>query len=139
MASIPLYVFLVSRFDLRWLLMFGLPIFAVSIWNFAPITNDWGAVELPLPQLMEATGVNWKTVWHLLEEHFELVLVNAQHIRNVPGRKTDVNDATWIAASNIYLSRLGRLGLTISISPALTNASPTTVFRITAFASPNGR
>ena len=46
---------------------------------------------------MEATGVYWKPVWHLLEEHFELVLANAQHIRNVPGRKTDVNDATWIA------------------------------------------
>src|SRR6266576_6048408 len=46
---------------------------------------------------MEATGVYWKPVWHLLEEDFELVLANAQHIRNVPGRKTDVNDATWIA------------------------------------------
>jgi transposase len=46
---------------------------------------------------MEATGVYWKPVWHLLEESFELVLANAAHIRNVPGRKTDVNDATWIA------------------------------------------
>lgn len=46
---------------------------------------------------MEATGVYWKPVWHLLEERFELVLANAQHIRNVPGRKTDVNDAMWIA------------------------------------------
>ena len=46
---------------------------------------------------MEATGVYWKPVWHVLEEQFELVLANAQHIRNVPGRKTDVNDATWIA------------------------------------------
>lgn len=46
---------------------------------------------------MEATGVYWKPVWHLLEDSFELVLANAAHIRNVPGRKTDVNDATWIA------------------------------------------
>jgi transposase len=46
---------------------------------------------------MEATGVYWKPVWHLLDERFELVLANAQHIRNVPGRKTDVNDAAWIA------------------------------------------
>lgn len=46
---------------------------------------------------MEATGVYWKPVWHLLEGSFELVLANAQHIRNVPGRKTDVNDAMWIA------------------------------------------
>jgi transposase len=41
--------------------------------------------------------VYWKPVWHLLEGDFQLVLANAQHIRNVPGRKTDVNDATWIA------------------------------------------
>jgi len=46
---------------------------------------------------MEATGVYWRPVWHVLEGRFELVLANAQHIRNVPGRKTDVNDATWIA------------------------------------------
>ena len=46
---------------------------------------------------MEATGVYWKPVWHLLEDRFELVLANAQHVRNVPGRKTDVNDAMWIA------------------------------------------
>lgn len=46
---------------------------------------------------MEATGVYWKPVWHMLEGRFELVLGNAQHIRNVPGRKTDVNDAMWIA------------------------------------------
>jgi transposase len=46
---------------------------------------------------MEATGVYWKPVWHMLEGRFELVLANAQHIRNVPGRKTDVTDAAWIA------------------------------------------
>jgi transposase len=46
---------------------------------------------------MEATGVYWKPVWHILEGSFELVLANAMHIRNVPGRKTDVNDAMWIA------------------------------------------
>lgn len=47
--------------------------------------------------VMEATGVYWKPVWHLLEGVFELVLVNAQHVKNVPGRKTDVADATWLA------------------------------------------
>jgi len=46
---------------------------------------------------MEATGVYWKPVWHVLEGLFELTLANAAHIRNVPGRKTDVNDAMWIA------------------------------------------
>ena len=46
---------------------------------------------------MEATGVYWKPVWHVLEERFTLVLANAMHIRNVPGRKSDMNAATWIA------------------------------------------
>ena len=47
---------------------------------------------------MEATGVYWKPVWHILNDgDFALVLANAAHIKNVPGRKTDVNDATWIA------------------------------------------
>jgi len=47
--------------------------------------------------VMEATGVYWKPVWHVLEEHLELVLVNAMHVKNVPGRKTDVADAMWLA------------------------------------------
>jgi len=46
---------------------------------------------------MEATGVYWKPVWHVLEDTFTLVLANAGHIKNVPGRKSDVNDATWIS------------------------------------------
>jgi transposase len=46
---------------------------------------------------MEATGVYWKPVWHVLEGHFELVLANAAHVKNVPGRKTDVSDAMWLA------------------------------------------
>jgi transposase len=46
---------------------------------------------------MEATGIYWKPVWHILEGSFELILANANHVRNVPGRKTDVNDATWLA------------------------------------------
>jgi transposase len=47
---------------------------------------------------MEATGVYWKPVWQVLAAGgFELVLANAAHVKNVPGRKTDVNDATWLA------------------------------------------
>jgi transposase len=46
---------------------------------------------------MEATGVYWKPVWHILEGRFALVLANAAHVKNVPGRKSDVNDATWLA------------------------------------------
>jgi transposase len=45
---------------------------------------------------MEATGVYWKPVYYLLEDDFELWLVNAQHVKNVPGRKTDVQDAQWL-------------------------------------------
>lgn len=59
--------------------------------------SDWLTSHGCTHVAMEATGVYWKPVWHLLESSFELVLANAQHIRNVPGRKTDVNDATWIA------------------------------------------
>jgi transposase len=58
---------------------------------------DWLASHHCTHVAMEATGVYWKPVWHVLEDGFELVLANAQHIRNVPGRKTDVNDAMWIA------------------------------------------
>jgi transposase len=46
---------------------------------------------------MESTGVFWKPVWNLLEDRFTLLLVNAQHIKAVPGRKTDVRDCEWIA------------------------------------------
>jgi transposase len=46
---------------------------------------------------MEATGVYWKPVWAVLADSFELVLANAGHVKTVPGRKTDVNDATWLA------------------------------------------
>ena len=46
---------------------------------------------------MEATGVYWKPVWAVLAGDFELVLANAHHVKAVPGRKTDVNDATWLA------------------------------------------
>jgi transposase len=46
---------------------------------------------------MESTGVYWRPIWNLLEEQFELLLVNAQHIKAVPGRKTDIKDAEWIA------------------------------------------
>ena len=46
---------------------------------------------------MESTGVYWKPVWNILEGQFEIVLVNAQHIKAVPGRKTDQKDSEWIA------------------------------------------
>ena len=59
--------------------------------------GDWLAAQGITHVAMEATGVYWKPIWHILEGRFELVLANAAHIRNVPGRKTDVNDAVWIS------------------------------------------
>src|ERR1700758_1701498 len=58
---------------------------------------DWLAAQGITHIAMEATGVYWKPIWHILEGRFELVLANAMHIRNVPGRKSDVNDAVWIS------------------------------------------
>jgi len=46
--------------------------------------------------VMEATGSYWKSVWSVLEGHFELTLANPAQIKNLPGRKSDVNDATWM-------------------------------------------
>jgi len=51
---------------------------------------------------LEATGVYWRPVWHVLEGQVELVLANAHHIKNVPGRKTDVNDAQWLQRLHSY-------------------------------------
>ena len=60
--------------------------------------SDWLAAEKCTHIAMEATGVYWKPVWHILSDgNFSLVLANAAHVKNVPGRKTDVNDATWLA------------------------------------------
>jgi len=60
--------------------------------------SDWLAGEGCTDIAMEATGVYWKPVWHILGDgEFALVLANAAHVKAVPGRKTDVNDAAWLA------------------------------------------
>jgi len=59
--------------------------------------SDWLASPGVTSVGMESTGVYWKPVYALLESEFECWLLNAQHLRNVPGRKTDVADAAWIA------------------------------------------
>ena len=74
-----------------------------QIRRFGTMTRDLLELSLWLQQLgvthvaMESTGVYWKPVWNLLEGQFELLLVNAQHIKQVPGRKTDIRDCEWIA------------------------------------------
>lgn len=59
--------------------------------------NDWLHSLAVQAVAMESTGEFWKPVYNLLEGQFELLVVNAQHIKQVPGRKTDVQDAEWIA------------------------------------------
>jgi len=62
------------------------------------LLSDWLSAEGVTHIVMEATGVYWKPVWHILSDgEFELILANAAHVKNVPGRKTDVNDAMWLA------------------------------------------
>jgi transposase len=73
--------------------------------EFGTMTRDlkemasWLASEGVQAIAMEATGVYWKPVWNILEaeKKFELLLVNAHHIKQVPGRKTDQKDSEWIA------------------------------------------
>jgi transposase len=59
----------------------------------------WLVAEQVTQVAMEATGSYWKPVWHVLEaeQGYELLLCNAQHVKNLPGRKTDVSDAAWLA------------------------------------------
>jgi transposase len=59
--------------------------------------SEWLSERAVTHVAMEATGVYRRPIWHVLDGEFERVLANAMHVKNVPGRKTDVNDATWIA------------------------------------------
>jgi transposase len=77
---------------------------SLSVRTFATTTaslvelGEWLDVNGCTHVGMEATGVYWKPVWQVLADgNFELILANAAHVRNVPGRKTDVNDATWLS------------------------------------------
>ena len=58
--------------------------------------RDWLAAYRVTHVAMEATGVYWQPVWHILEDDFELTLCNARHVKQVPGRKTDLSDAQWL-------------------------------------------
>jgi transposase len=59
--------------------------------------HDWLEAHGVTHVAMESTGVYWRPVYHILEERFVCLLVNAAHIKQVPGRKTDVQDCVWIA------------------------------------------
>jgi len=66
--------------------------------------RDWCKTEHVTHVAMESTGVYWKPVFNVLEEDFEIILVNARHVKNVPGHKTDKKDSRWI--SKLLLSGL---------------------------------
>lgn len=59
--------------------------------------GDWLASAGVTHVAMESSGVYWKPIWNLLEDRFTILLVNARHVKQVPGRKTDVSDAEWLA------------------------------------------
>jgi len=59
--------------------------------------GDWLAEQGVTHVALESTGVYWQPIWNLLEERFSLLLVNARHVKQVPGRKTDVKDSEWLA------------------------------------------
>jgi transposase len=58
---------------------------------------EWMTAHKVTHAAMESTGVYWKPVWHVLERDFQLILANAQHVKAVPGRKSDMSDAEWLA------------------------------------------
>ena len=66
--------------------------------------RDWCKSEGVTHIAMESTGVYWKPVFNVLEDDFEIILVNARHVKNVPGHKTDKKDSVWI--SKLLLSGL---------------------------------
>jgi transposase len=70
-----------------------------TFWRDLEALRDWLAECDVALVVMEATGVYWKPVWYVLEElaEVEVMLVNARHVKNLPGRKTDVSDASWLA------------------------------------------
>lgn len=59
--------------------------------------SEWMTSQGVTHVVMEATGTYWKPIWHILEESFTLILANAAQVRGIPGRKSDVNDAMWLA------------------------------------------
>lgn len=74
-----------------------------TVRRFGAMTADLRALANWLTEqqvthvVMESTGVYWKPVWNILEGRFTLILANAQHVKNVPGRKTDTKDSEWLA------------------------------------------
>jgi transposase len=75
----------------------------VQVRTFATTTDallelaEWLVTAQCTHVAMESTGIYWRPVYHILEEHVTVLLVNAAHVSKVPGRKTDVKDCEWLA------------------------------------------
>jgi DHA2 family multidrug resistance protein len=141
--SIPVYSFFANRVDLRWLMMFGLACFALSMWQFASITHDWGSAELLLPQALRGIGQQFAvppavtlTLGALAPERLRLASGLFNVMRNLGGAigialcATILNDRTNLhflrlaehltignEAMDALLQRLGA-GLTVSLGDA---------------------
>jgi transposase len=80
--------------------------------------HDWLGAHGVRQVAMEATGSYWKPIWAVLEDDFECVLVNARHVKQVPGRKTDLKDAQWLCqlleAGLLKASLVGVTSLSLS-------------------------
>lgn len=87
--------------------------------------RDWLAAHRVTQVAMEATGCYWKPVWAILEDDFECRLVNARHVKAVPGRKTDVKDAEWLC----QLLEAGLLKASLVPPPAIRTLRNLTRYR----------
>jgi DHA2 family multidrug resistance protein len=114
LLSIPIYTYLASRIDLRWLMMAGLAGFALSMWNFVPITHDWGGAELMIPQAFRGASQQFAvaptitlTLGSLAQERLKLASGLFNVMRNLGGAigiavcATILNDRT-----NLHFYRL---------------------------------
>ncbi len=113
-AAIPLYTVLARRIDLRWLMMFGLACFALSMWNFTPITHDWGWRELLLPQALRGFAQQFAvaptvtlTLGGLAPERLKLASGLFNLMRNLGGAIGIAACGTWLNdRTNLHFLRL---------------------------------
>jgi DHA2 family multidrug resistance protein len=126
LLAIPVYAALARRVDLRWLMMFGLATFALSMWSFAPITHDWGWRELLLPQALRGFAQQFAvaptvtlTLGGLAPERLKLASGLFNLMRNLGG-------AIGIAACGTILNDRANLHF-LRLAEHLTPANPTAV------------
>ena len=125
-CAIPVYAFCARRIDLRWLMMFGLACFALSMWRFSPITHDWGGGELLLPQALRGFAQQFAvaptvtlTLGGLAPERLKLASGLFNLMRNLGG-------AIGIAACATILNDRANLHF-LRLAEHLTSANPAAV------------